>query len=163
MNELLVSIILLAHGVVSPTHEQFCLNKPCNIMDDLNEDNRQWMDMSCINATRTQKNLNLCTQRKARYSGQRLNNFLTEVQQVLGSTDELWLELEKRHKEWEQLREQQCFWEKAFFGVGSIAPMIYHNCIAFCNIWRIQTIKRFLCEGYGMNRYCDNVYRFSGK
>ncbi len=107
----------------------------------------------CVNVAITQNDMNLCTQHQAQESVQKLKTFLKNIEQHLDQ-DDLWNQIEKQQKEWEQVRDQYCFWEKSFFGIGTMSPTVYHNCMTFSNLWRIRIIRKLLCENYEIKSYC---------
>ncbi len=115
----------------------------------------QDQEIDCMTAAITQQNMNQCTQRKAQYSTQRLNQLMTEIQDLFGNTNKQGLQFEQLNQKWGQLREQVCLWEKTFFGVGLVAPMIYHNCITFYNTQYIEILTNMLCTTDGMQLYCN--------
>lgn len=136
------------------THQELNFFEPKMRFKTLLNDDRT-MEIDCTTAAATQSDMNQCVQRKARYLAQQLNHLLKELQQILGTDNEQWLQLKKVTEKWEQSKKQDCLWEKTFFGFGSVAPMVYHNCLAFHNVQRIDTLRRFLCQGYGMLQYCE--------
>ncbi len=110
--------------------------------------NNDHQEIDCLTAAVSQPNMNQCWQRQAQYSTQQLNQLLTAMQQIFGNNHEQWLQLNQLNHKWEQLREQICLWEKATFGVGLVAPMIYHNCITFYNNQYLETLKDLLYTVY---------------
>lgn len=124
--------------------------KPLYDLWDLNNKNRSgfWnndhQEIDCLAAAVSQSNMNQCLQRQAQYSTQQLNQLL----QIFDNNHEQWLQLNQLNHKWEQLREQICLWEKATFGVESVAPMIYHNCITFYNNQYLETLKNLLYTVY---------------
>ena len=110
-------------------------------------------EIDCLTATLSQQNMNQCLQRKAQYSTQKLNQLLTEIQQIFGNNPEQWLQFNQLNHKWKQLREQICLWEKATFGVGLVAPMIYHNCITFYNNQYLETLNDLLYTAYQNQSY----------
>lgn len=111
-------------------------------------------ETDCIHLTVTQSDLNQCSAQKAQDSTHKLNQFLVELQNILGSTNEVWLKLETLNQKWEQFKDKYCLWEKTFFGYGSVAPMVYSNCVTFYNTQRLARLKKILCENYEMTHYC---------
>jgi len=110
--------------------------------------NNSHQKIDCLAAAVSQPNMNQCWQRQAQYSTQQLNQLLTAMQQIFGNNHEQWLQLNQLNHKWEQLREQICLWEKATFGVGLVAPMIYHNCITFYNNQYLERLKDLLYTVY---------------
>jgi uncharacterized protein YecT (DUF1311 family) len=117
-------------------------------------DDSEIVEIDCTSAAATQDKMNHCTQRQAQHSAQQLEKLLTELQYVLNGGEALWIQFEKLNKAWEQFREQYCLQEMTLFGFGTVAPMVYHNCITFCNTQRLWRLKRVLCESYGIADYC---------
>ena len=105
-------------------------------------------ETDCLIAAINQQSMNQCLQRQAQYSNQQLNQLLTEMQQIFGNNAEQWLQFNQLNHKWKLLREQICLLEKATFGVGLVAPMIYHNCITFYNSQYLETLKNLLYTAY---------------
>ena len=113
-------------------------------------------ETDCLTAAISQQNMNQCLQRQAQDSNQRLNQLLTEIQQILGKNPEQWLQFNQLNHKWKQLKEQICSWEKSTFGVGLVAPMIYHNCITFYNNQYLETLKDVLYTAYQNQSYWNH-------
>ncbi len=56
---------------------------------------------------------------------------------------------------WETFRNRDCSWERQFFQDGSVAPLVYSQCLKTHTLQRIERLKLFLCEGYGMTGPCE--------
>ena len=57
--------------------------------------------------------------------------------------------------EWKAFVKADCAWEMKFAGGGSIAPLVYANCMQRHLTARIDRLKPILCEGAGMTGSCS--------
>lgn len=63
-------------------------------------------------------------------------------------------ELRDLQKTWKQFAKAECAWESRFAQGGSVAPLIYSNCMEKLLMSRIEQLKPLLCEGGGMTGNC---------
>ena len=63
-------------------------------------------------------------------------------------------------RQWSALAKRECTWERNLSGGGSMAPMVYANCLEERTRQRIDWLKIFLCEGYGSTGECDASKRY---
>jgi uncharacterized protein YecT (DUF1311 family) len=94
------------------------------------------------NKANTQMELNLCAQNRAESADKKLNNTYQILQRRLvidlrqGNTAQINLaktryqKLVNAQNAWIKFRDTNCEYERSNFEGGSIAPMIYHDCVA---------------------------------
>jgi uncharacterized protein YecT (DUF1311 family) len=94
------------------------------------------------NKANTQMELNLCAQNRAESADKKLNNTYQILQRRLaielrqGNTAQINLakiryqKLINAQTAWIKFRDTSCEYERSNFEGGSIAPMIYHDCVA---------------------------------
>jgi uncharacterized protein YecT (DUF1311 family) len=94
------------------------------------------------NKANTQMELNLCAQNRAESADKKLNNTYQILQRRLaidlrqGNTAQINLAKTRYQKlinaqnAWIKFRDTNCEYERSNFEGGSIAPMIYHECVA---------------------------------
>ena len=97
--------------------------------------------------------MNVCAGRDSDAVGEKLQALLDELWTTL--TPQARAELGRIQAQWEALRNRDCTWERGFFEGGSIAPMVYLNCVTTLTQARINHLKIFLCEGHGMTGPCE--------
>jgi uncharacterized protein YecT (DUF1311 family) len=97
---------------------------------------------SDCNKAITQTEMNLCAQNRAESADKRLNNTYQILQRRLaidlrqGNTAQINLAKTRYQKlinaqnAWIKFRDTTCEYERSNFDGGSIAPMIYHDCVA---------------------------------
>lgn len=88
----------------------------------------------------------------------RLHRLLMELRGVL--TEKAWSELKAVQGTWEEFKNRDCSWRRQFFEEGSVAPLVHSNCLEEHVVQRINSLKLFLCEGYGMTGPCEASDRY---
>ena len=69
-------------------------------------------------------------------------------------------ELRDLQLKWMRLMKAECTWESRFAQGGSVAPLIYANCMEKQLAARIDQLKPLLCEGGGMTGSCPASERY---
>lgn len=102
-------------------------------------------EVSCDEA-RTQLDMNTCAAREFA----RADSILNAVwQQVIGEVDpELAPLLRQAQREWIQLRDAECAFERAEFDGGSMAPMVHSFCMAMQTRERTAYLRRVLPDSH---------------
>lgn len=90
---------------------------------------------------------------EVREAEDKLKRLLDELHHTL--TAAAWSELAAVQTRWETFRNRDCSWERQFFQDGSVAPLVYSQCLKTHTLQRIDRLKLFLCEGYGMTGPCE--------
>ncbi len=122
------------------------------------EEGNRYRLQECWNAATTQSEMNACAERQLQYSDQRLEQLLGELQVRLGQG--AWQELQAVQERWEAFKAADCGWVTARFEGGSIATMNNLICLDSHNAERIERLKIFLCDGYGMTGPCEASERY---
>lgn len=68
--------------------------------------------------------------------------------------------LQTNQRQWSALAKRDCAWERALYDGGSMASLVYANCLEQRTRQRIDWLKPFLCEGYGSTGECDASKRY---
>jgi uncharacterized protein YecT (DUF1311 family) len=86
--------------------------------------------VDCQNPT-TQMAMNICAGRAAKQSDRKLNIAYKQLQQEYRSSDrkERLTKLTEAQLAWIKYRDTTCDWKSSKYSGGSIAPMIYSNCL----------------------------------
>jgi uncharacterized protein YecT (DUF1311 family) len=113
----------------------------------------QEVPAKCRDGGQTQLEMNACAGQKADSAKRRLAALLAELDGVL--QPHVRQSLANVQARWSELRDLDCDWERSMFQGGSVAPMVYANCIAAQTEQRIGRLKPFLCEGAGMTAPCE--------
>lgn len=90
---------------------------------------------------------------EVRETEDKLKRLLDELHHTL--TAAAWSKLAAVQTNWETFRNRDCSWERQFFQGGSVAPLVYSQCLKTHTLQRIDRLKLFLCEGYGMTGPCE--------
>ncbi len=100
--------------------------------------------LNCQKAT-TQLELNQCADLNAKAADRKLNQVYQQVRaNYRGEQETLLLNAEET---WIKFRDASCAFSKSRFAGGSIAPMVYSNCLADLTKQRTQELKSYLQEG----------------
>jgi uncharacterized protein YecT (DUF1311 family) len=94
-----------------------------------------------------------CAVQQQEYAYQSLQNLLNEIKQRF--SEDNWNQLSVIQSNWETYRESDCRLYQELFEGGSIATMQYEICLYNHDVDRINQIKIYLCDGYGMTGPCD--------
>ena len=103
-------------------------------------------EVSCAEQ-RTQLDMNQC----AAIEFARVDSVLNVVwQEVIGEVEEHRVPmLRQAQREWIQLRDAECTFQAAEFEGGSMAPMVFANCLTFQTRERVAYLRRVLPDSYG--------------
>lgn len=93
------------------------------------------------------------TSGEVREAEDKLKRLLDELHHTL--TAAAWSELAAVQTNWENFRNRDCSWERQFFQDGSVAPLVYSQCLKTHTLQRVDRLKLFLCEGYSMTGPCE--------
>jgi uncharacterized protein YecT (DUF1311 family) len=106
----------------------------------------------------TQSELNACAHQKALATYEKLNSLIAELHgHMADSQYTLLLEIET---DWETTITKHCSWEANFFAGGSVQPMWFAGCLDQQYLYRIETLRINLCEGYGMTGECEESLKY---
>jgi uncharacterized protein YecT (DUF1311 family) len=104
----------------------------------------QWPPRPVCDSIAAQQNLNQCAARSAQWSEDRLQALLTELQARMSGPR--FDSLHTIQQRWQEVRDDQCSWERAGYDGGSMGPMAQGFCLASATEERIAYLKVFLCE-----------------
>lgn len=114
--------------------------------------------IDCDRGSTTQAEMNICAEQAAQKSMQKLASLLQELRAKLAAQE--WAELTTIQAKWGQFREDDCSWQRGFFKGSSAAPLMYWQCIHGHTVQRIDRLKPFLCEGWGMTGPCEESQKY---
>ncbi|MDQ2693854.1 MAG: DUF1311 domain-containing protein [Pseudomonadota bacterium] len=82
------------------------------------------------------------------------------LQRLLGELESTlpppaWSALKAAQERWEQFTASDCAWQRGMFEDGSAAGLVQGQCLEAHVGQRIEDLKLFLCEGYGMTGPCE--------
>ena len=104
-------------------------------------------------------NARVGTDRQVRETEDKLNRLLKELRNTLPA--DAWAELKAVQAVWKNFKNKDCSWERRLFKDGSVAPLVYGHCLETHNLERIEKLKLFLCEGYGMTGPCEASEKYN--
>ncbi len=90
-------------------------------------------------------------QEKVKTLETKLDRLVHELQSAVPKRS---LELRETQMKWRSFVKADCSWESKFAEGGSVAPLIYANCMETHYTARINRLKPLLCEGGGMTGKC---------
>lgn len=101
--------------------------------------------LNCRNP-QTQSDMNRCAAQDAKAADQRLNQVYRQVRmKYKGTTHDD--HLVDAQLAWIKYRDANCLFSRDRFVGGSIAPLVYSNCITQITKQRTQELERFLKDG----------------
>lgn len=109
--------------------------------------------VDCSAGGDSQLEMNICAGQEREAADAKLTRLVDELKGHL--EPETFAELEQLQVAWAKVREQDCRFEQSFYDGGSIAPLVYTNCMTAWTQARIDGLKVYLCEGAGMAGYCE--------
>ena len=109
----------------------------------------------------TQFELNDCHGREAKRAEARLNALLKELGGVLNKSQ--LSRLMTVQERWTSYRAASCQWHASFLDGASMQPMQYAACMASETWARIDDLKHYLCEGFGLTGDCAASRRYNRK
>lgn len=100
--------------------------------------------LNCQKAN-TQLELNQCADLSAKAADRKLNQVYQQVRaKYRGEQETLLLNAEEA---WVKFRDASCAFSRSRFAGGSIAPMVYSNCLTNLTKQQTQELKSYLQEG----------------
>jgi uncharacterized protein YecT (DUF1311 family) len=115
--------------------------------------------VGCRDGGLTQVEMNTCASERAQAADKRLAALVAELDPDVESRGaESLASIQRR---WVELRDLDCKWEQSSFRGGSIAPMLYANCLSDHTEQRINRLSMFLCEGRGLTGPCAASQKYS--
>ncbi len=100
--------------------------------------------LNCQKA-QTQLELNQCASLSAGEADRQLNQVYQRLRKNRGT--QLDLQLVNAEEAWIKYRDASCAFSRSRFAGGSIAPMVYSNCMARLTKQQIQELEGYLQEG----------------
>lgn len=88
----------------------------------------------------------------------KLEALLAELRPTLDSEQRA--ALDSVQTQWQELRGADCRWESSLFEGGTVQSDIYQGCMSQLAGQRIERLKVFLCEGWGMTGSCEASERY---
>jgi len=113
---------------------------------------------ACMQAARTQAEMNKCAVNNAEQAKRRLGQLIQELAAKMGADQ--YARLLAIEAKWERLAKEHCTWDADFFAGGSVRPMWYATCLARQYGERIDALRIGLCEGHGMTGECEASLRY---
>ena len=106
----------------------------------------------------TQREMNACAARDAEAADERLRSVMAELGRSLEPAP--LQQLGDLHRRWISLRDAECRWESGLAGHGSVAAMVFSDCITTHTRQRIEWLSPLLCEGFGVTGPCAASERY---
>lgn len=102
--------------------------------------------LNCKNP-RTQTEMNACAAQKAQTSDRRLNEVYRQVRNKYSENPRQETQLVDAQRAWIRFRDRECTFSRNRYEGGSIAPMVYSNCLDRLTQQRTTELEQYLKEG----------------